>query len=361
MRKFFDKAEERGTLLVEAIAMLGLIAMVTPTLYKKSAERLQEIQDINAASQVRIMNNVVETFVRNNFQTLMDATSSDTDRTVQLAEEDNTPGMFDKGYSSFLPFGYTPNELRNYGEPHVYVRRDESRLITYVVFPHIMDPGKKRASRLASLVGANGGVITENKEAQGTGGSWFLDSSMVSDIEIDEAVLTENSLIVTSSEPIENSMEDNDKYLYRVPPEEPSGAFHNSMVTDLYMGGHQEEEGASKTQWQDNARKMHGIFNVRKLTLNTDCNYSRNTGASSLYTATCDPRVADLYIGKPKVQYSDKYSATVENEGAAWIWGNLSALNEGFMLGGNASSYSEMRLRASDDSSQANYDIIYAK
>ena len=71
MRKFFDKAEERGTLLVEAIAMLGLIAMVTPTLYKKSAERLQEIQDINAASQVRIMNNVVETFVRNNFQSII--------------------------------------------------------------------------------------------------------------------------------------------------------------------------------------------------------------------------------------------------------------------------------------------------
>ena len=34
MTKFSDKSEQRGTLLVEALAMLGLIAMVTPTLYK---------------------------------------------------------------------------------------------------------------------------------------------------------------------------------------------------------------------------------------------------------------------------------------------------------------------------------------
>ena len=30
---------ERGGLMIEALAMLGLIAVVTPTMYKKSAER----------------------------------------------------------------------------------------------------------------------------------------------------------------------------------------------------------------------------------------------------------------------------------------------------------------------------------
>ena len=179
MKKFFNKSDEKGTLLVEALAMLGLIAMVTPTLYKKSAERLQEIQDINAASQVRVMNSVVATFVKNHFSDLLDATSSASNGTVELAYSDNTGGAFEVGYSSFLPYGYTPNELRNYGEPKVYVHEDEGKLITYVVFPHIIDPGKKRASRLASLVGSNGGVITDKKEVQGTGGAWYLDSSMV--------------------------------------------------------------------------------------------------------------------------------------------------------------------------------------
>ena len=53
MRHIREIAGQRGTLLMEAIAMLGLIAMVTPTLYKKSAERMQEIQDINVAAQAR--------------------------------------------------------------------------------------------------------------------------------------------------------------------------------------------------------------------------------------------------------------------------------------------------------------------
>ncbi|MBR5599171.1 MAG: hypothetical protein IKW39_03930 [Alphaproteobacteria bacterium] len=355
MRKFVNIAEEKGTLLVEALAMLGLIAMVTPTLYKKSAERLQEIQDINAASQVRVMNSVVESFTRNNFQKLMDATSSDSNPTVELAFDDNTAGAFETGYSSFLPYGYTPNELRNYKAPKVYVHRDKHRLVTYLVFPHAMDPGKKRASRLASLVGSNGGVITDRKEAQGTGGAWYLDSSMVSDIRFDDDVLTENSLIVTSSEPIENSMEDNDKYLYRVPTDNPeTDAHHNTMITDLYMGGHLNQEMAGNTQWESDAKEYHGILNVRKLTMNTNCNI---TGTA----ANCDPEVADLYIGKPWASASGKYSSiTASNEGAAWIYGNLSALNEGFKIMGNASSLTEMVFKPSDGSSMADYDIIYA-
>ena len=38
MKKILGKFNETGTLLVEAMAMLGLIAMVTPVLYKKAAD-----------------------------------------------------------------------------------------------------------------------------------------------------------------------------------------------------------------------------------------------------------------------------------------------------------------------------------
>ena len=66
MKKLWKSSEQRGTLLVEAIAMLALIAMVTPTLYRKSAERLQEIQDINIASQMRTLNTAINSFVKSN-------------------------------------------------------------------------------------------------------------------------------------------------------------------------------------------------------------------------------------------------------------------------------------------------------
>ncbi len=359
MRKFFNKSDEKGTLLVEALAMLGLIAMVTPTLYKKSAERLQEIQDINAASQVRIMNSVVETFVKNNFSKLKDAVSSDTHGTVELAYDDNTPGAFEVGYSSFLPYGYTPNELRNYGAPKIYVHEDEDKLITYLVYPHILDPGKKRASRLASLVGANGGIITDKKEAQGTGGAWYLDSTMVGEVNIDDSVLTPNSLIVTSDGAIDNTSDISDIYLYRVPTDETS-KHRNTMVTDLYMGdGHSDLEELNDTGFTEESKLSHGIFNVRKLTLNTNCNFRMLEGSEPM-ASTCVPDVADLYIGKPELSNNPKYSTSVENEGAAWIYGNLSALNEGFQIWGNGSTKTEMKFRPSDANSTATYEILYA-
>ena len=48
MRKKFNGKESAGSLMIEAMAMLALIAMVTPILYKKAAERTTELKDINA-------------------------------------------------------------------------------------------------------------------------------------------------------------------------------------------------------------------------------------------------------------------------------------------------------------------------
>lgn len=59
MKRMFNRINEAGTMLVEAMAMLGLIAMVTPILYKKAAERTTELQDINASNQLRILANAM--------------------------------------------------------------------------------------------------------------------------------------------------------------------------------------------------------------------------------------------------------------------------------------------------------------
>lgn len=335
MSKLFNKSEQRGTLLVEALAMLGLIAMVTPTLYKKSAERLQEIQDINSASQARTMGNVMDAFIRQNFAGLMSSAAEVSNSTLVIEFEDDQPGsdVFRVGYSSYLPYGYKPNEIRGYDMPKVYVHRDNSTLVSYVLYPKIIDLGSKRAARLASLVGANGGVITENMEAKGTGGAWFLDSTMVNDLDFDASSLTENSLIITSNEPVSMSYDDSMKYLYRVPPDnydDPAEYYHNTMVTDLYLGGH-----ASPGDDQPRSDYYYSIFNVKKLTMNTDCNRAFIGEDISTSITACDPNVADLYIGKPfsKTLADSPYDKKLEaNNGAAWIYGNLAALSENFQL-----------------------------
>ena len=346
MREVLRKSEQRGTLLVEALAMLGLIAMVTPTLYKKSADRLTEINDINVASQARTMSNVMDTFVRQNYSGLMSSAAEVSNSTLIIKFDDNEPGnnVFRVGYSSYLPYGYQPDELRGYDSPEIYVHRDESTLVYYVLYPKIVDPGNKRAARMASLVGSNGGVITDTKEAKGTGGAWFLDSQMVNELDMNQALMTENSLILTSEEPITMSYDDSAKYLYRVPPldEDSPEWFHNTMVTDIYMGGHSEN-----TDYTDHANDYYSIYNVRKLTMNTNCNrdFIAYDDVSSTAGGYCDPMVADLYIGKPFSMYGHgtlndaEYSKVEGNTGAAWIYGNLAALNDSFQLFREADLY----------------------
>lgn len=343
---------EQGTLLIEAIAMLGLIALVTPTLYKKSAERLQEIQDINGATQARTFNHVIETFIKSEFGELLLATNLSSSKTVQLSlDSTSASGFYPKGYSAYVPYGYVPGDIKNYESAKVYVRNDDGRLTSYIIFPASVDPGKKRASRMASLVGANGGVVNKpfnggsnDLQADGTGGAWALDKNMLHDLLTSEDLssLTENSLIVTSTEPISITNEDSDKFLYRVPPEasgdDGSKYYRNTMVSNLYMGGHTEE-----SDFGSFAQQYYSIYNVRRLSLNTNCNHefindSTHATGAGMY---CEPEVADLYIGKP---FGTGSSGTLNgnnwelgyrnsgNTGAAWIYGNLSALKDNFRL-----------------------------
>lgn len=362
---------ERGTLLVEAIAMLGLIALVTPTLYQKSAERLQEIQDINTASQARTMNTIIETFVKANFSEMLVTASSVANETIELIYNDDGVGCqsgsvcYHKGYSAYVPFGYSPGNLKNYGSPRVYVHHDRATgkdtLMSYVVYPTDIDVGKKRAARIASLVGANGGTMTtpftggSSLEVFGTGGAWYLDnSSITNEVGIDPELMVDNSLVIASTEPITMSDMDSEKFLYRVPPDDDGKAFHNQMVTDLYMGGHADE-----TAWADHAQeKFYSIFNVRKLTLNTRCTRS-HIGPGGSSNADCDDRiqtVADLYIGKPTLAGFDSANVTYSpgvgdhNTGAAWFYGNLSALNQSFHLHRDSSDTSWDR--------QSGFDVL---
>ena len=43
LKKLNSLLGQKGSMMVEALAMLGLISMVTPVLYKKAAERTTEL------------------------------------------------------------------------------------------------------------------------------------------------------------------------------------------------------------------------------------------------------------------------------------------------------------------------------
>ena len=131
MKKFNNKKSvlERGGLMIEALAMLGLIAVVTPTMYKKSAERTMEVEDINTASAIRTYMNGVEALLSANYTELMEKIpepEGDEPTVVSLEEIELTiPGNTtdDEGnpvsetvsaqdeLEKYLPYGYSATRL----------------------------------------------------------------------------------------------------------------------------------------------------------------------------------------------------------------------------------------------------------
>ena len=111
MKRMFNRINEAGTMLVEAMAMLGLIAMVTPILYKKAAERTTELQDINASNQLRILANAMDSYIKDNFTRINDGETVVNSCNVGSMDysgfTDATSVSFDISHlCEYLPYGF---------------------------------------------------------------------------------------------------------------------------------------------------------------------------------------------------------------------------------------------------------------
>ena len=94
--------------------------------------------------------------------------------------------------------------------------------------------------------------------------------------------------------------------------------------------------------WRPTLELGYGITD--RWTIHGQVGYTHNRDIERLPSSSsadsdenyCKPNVADLYIGKPNGKFLNKsdYDHGIDqgNTGAAWIYGNLSALNENFRL-----------------------------
>ena len=229
MRDSWKKYAERGSMMVEALAMLGLITMVTPVLYKKAAERTTELQDINTASQMRTISNALDAYIADHYQDL----SNEALGTIAIANDEILP---------YLPYGFdiensklfdsyvftAQNELINQGETN------EHSAITGTVLAKARDDVPMlRAAKIASMVGANGGVV-QGDQIQGVQGGW---GGSLSDFFGDESEVKNGSLAVSSVHAVTSSGGSDvssEHVLYR---DDSEGIEYNTMQTTLYMGG----------------------------------------------------------------------------------------------------------------------------
>ncbi len=260
---------QRGGLMIEALAMLGLIAVVTPTMYKKSAERTMEVEDINTASTIRTVMNAANDFVSSNYSTLI----SEMNKSKGTAATVRT--ISDADINAFLPYGFNlSSALRNYGEPTMKVVRpdkDSNNLTAFVVFPAKADAddgiGQERTSRIAALVGSNGGYKPTDDTARGVGGIWSLDAEKFG--KVFGSNIGKQYSIVTASTDIINSATNNEvdmtKYLQRGKDADGGTEWKNTMRTDLYMGGPNADGDIYKDQ-----TGPYSILNIKSLIVGTD-------------------------------------------------------------------------------------------
>ena len=221
---------ERGSMMVEALAMLGLITMVTPVLYKKAAERTTELQDINTASQMRTISKALDDYISDNYTDL----SAGDLGAVAIDKNDIVP---------YLPYGFDINNSKMFDEFQFAIRNElidagtpkEHSAITGTILAK-SDSGvpMMRAAKIASMIGANGGVVNNNR-VQGVQGGW---GGEVSDFFGEGASVANGSLAVSSVHAVTSGggggEVESDHVLYR---DDSHGVEGNTMVTNLIMGG----------------------------------------------------------------------------------------------------------------------------
>ena len=293
-KNFISKVNQTGSLMIEAMAMLALISLVTPTLYKKSAERTTELQDINTATHVRTIMKAVDNYVTANYQSLLEDQLRNDGAVYEVdLEHGGTTG----GIHDFFPYGYKFDDLKNFGMPKVMLKRQGLSITSFVQLPKKSDIGEMRAARIASMVGSNGGYVTDSKNAQGVGGVWSLTQADLDALGFDTNT---GSVVVASSDAINSASSgalENEKYLQRTRVDSQDQLWRNTMVTDLYMGG------------------VTGVDDMYKI-----------LGVDQLIMGSTDT-----------VNNTESLVLTEDAQGggSAWMAGALSALNNAFKLEGD--------------------------
>ena len=258
---------QKGGLMIEALAMLGLIAVVTPTMYKKSAERTLEVEDINTADTVRSYMGAAEAYMAANYRNLIKEMTEGEDEEGNPVEKNETVKEVSwSDIQPYMPYGFNNGKaLYDYNSPKIAIVRQGSNLTAFALFPakSAGGLGQERTSRIASLIGANGGYTKADKSAHGIGGVWNLSANDVKDV-FGSNSNNEFSLVTASSNVINSTSGagavENTKYLQRT-AENTGEKWRNAMRTDLYMGGGDE---ASDPDDRENTGN-HNILNINSL------------------------------------------------------------------------------------------------
>jgi len=197
---------QKGVMMIEVVAVLGLIAAITPMLFQQISRRNDEILNVQVATEMRAVKEALAAYIQANESNIADNCDLKSNGAyTDVSKEDggetcfifvnDTPGTGERSFSELEPYfsgspavlnsynvivlGYTVPASNNTYRPFIYgivaqkpIEEDES---VYA------QQGLKNASKIASLIGLDGGVAVQADGdteimLHGIQGSWVLDN-----------------------------------------------------------------------------------------------------------------------------------------------------------------------------------------
>lgn len=265
MTIFSKSSEQRGALMVEAIALLGLMTMISPMIVRQTAERTTEMEDVAVAGQMKTIKDSLENYIRSDYTNLIPNPPQQAEFQKNIEASKLAPFLpasyidsgairgnklaegFDVGVRGFC----TEKQNKSTGKIEDCTLGASCECTRYKIVGMIVSKSDteipdKRAARVASMLGADGGYMRTKevvdaisttpegaagamKKVLGAQGMWEVD-------DIDKYVTgtdaTKGGRIAMSTVFSSGLSAD---YLYRKHVNGIPDA--NSMFTDLDMGG----------------------------------------------------------------------------------------------------------------------------
>ncbi len=193
-----NKQSESGSMMLEVIAVLSLLAIMTPIVYQQALKRNIEVSNINIADEMRLVKDSVKAYLDANAATIAancEATSSgvikNCNTAVSLTDVCNYTSAIGAscGFNCTGCQGADQDEETSYNL-NVYAYYDQKEMkdsdgstvdtirkpVAFGLISLETQPilKKKRAMKIASLIGAAGGVCDSETQITGSYGVWEL-------------------------------------------------------------------------------------------------------------------------------------------------------------------------------------------
>lgn len=185
-----QKENESGSMMLEIIAVLAILAIMTPIVYQQSLKRSREVSNVNMADEMRSVKNAVKTYLDATKNTISSAciTNSESADVFTCTDKVTVTDIY-----NFLPDGSnicinntecsdnaSEYVMAVFAYNQIYKDGNDENIIEpklYAVLSSLSQPAKLkkgRAMKIASLVGAAGGICNASEDIFGSYGAWSL-------------------------------------------------------------------------------------------------------------------------------------------------------------------------------------------